>query len=460
MAKRDGFSGKIGFILASAGAAVGLGNIWKFPFEVAAGGGAIFLVVYVAICFFVCWPIMLAEVAIGRAAQKDAVGSFRILGAKRWNFIGKLGILISVLVLSFYNVIAGWAFGYFLEMVKGNFSVGQQFSVLINDIFSVNLYAFCFMLMTAWIVSGGISKGIERVTRIMMPLLLLMIVLMGVYAISLPDAMKGLSFYLFPDISKLSWKVVYSAVGQAFFSLGLGLSAMITYGSYLGKKQSIVRPTIFITLADVSVAFLAGFMIFPFVAFLNAGDMSNIQAGPSLLFITLPKVFASLGGMMGIIVGSLFFLLVCVAALTSTISLLEIPVAYAVDSLKVPRKSATFFIAFFIFLLGIPSSLSFGDSKYYTNFISYLGSDRVYSFLDFVSNLTDTGMTLGGFLIAVFVVYVWRKKKLSQEISEGDPHFSSSFLAKYVNFALTYLCPILLAVICLVRILEQFFGVF
>ena len=457
MAKRDGFSGKIGFILASAGAAVGLGNIWKFPFEVARGGGALFLLVYLVICFFVCWPIMLSEVSIGRSAQRDAVDAFHILGSKKWTFIGKLGVVVAVLVLSFYNVIAGWAFGYFLEMIKGNFSVGAHFSGMINDIFSVNLYALCFMLTTAWIVSGGIAKGIERVTRIMMPLLLLMIICMGIYAMTLPYAGAGLKFYLLPDVSKLSWKVVYSAVGQAFFSLGLGLSAMITYGSYLAKKQNIVGPTFYITLADVSVAFLAGFMVFPFVAFLNAGDMSNIQAGPSLLFITLPQVFASLGGILGIVVGSLFFALICVAALTSTVSLLEIPVAYAVDALKVPRRSATFFIAIFIFLLGIPSSLSFGDSTYYTNFISYMGSDKVYSFLDFVSNLTDTGMTFGGLLIAIFVVYVWRKRKLSAEISSGDPNFAGSFLEKYVNFALTYLCPALLLTICVARIIDQFF---
>lgn len=458
--KRDAFSSRIGFILAAAGAAIGLGNIWRFPYEVGKGGGAIFLVVYLIVCFAVCWPIMLSEVAMGRAAQKDAVGAYGVLGHRKWNFIGKIGVLVAVLVLSFYNVIAGWAFGYFLEIIQGHFSIGKHFEEAVNDIYRVNIYALCFMLMTAFIVSKGISGGIEKATRVLMPLLLFIILFLGIYAMTLPHAGKGLSFYLFPDFSELNLRVAYKAVGHALFSLSLGLSAMITYGSYLPKDNNIVQSTAAITLADVSIAFLAGFMIFPLVAFLNAGDMSNVQAGPSLIFVTLPEVFGSLGPVLGIVMGGTFFLLICFAALTSTISLLEIPVAYAVDELKVARRPATYFIALFIFLLGIPSAISFGDSTYYTKFISYIGTDKVHSFLGFVDAITEAGMTLGGCLVAIFVVHAWRNRHFAEQVALGNDRYKGSFLEKYVHFALSYLCPLLLGSMFLFRLLQEFFGLF
>ena len=299
MTKRDAFSGRLGFILATSGAAVGLGNIWKFPFEVANGGGAIFLFIYLIICFTICWPIMLSEASIGRAARKDAVSAYGAVGKRRWNFIGKIGVLMSVIVLSFYNVVAGWAFGYFIEMLVGNFAVGEQFSELVNNIFIVNVYSLCFMLLTAFIVSKGISGGIEKASRIMMPLLLIIILFLGVYAMTLPHAGEGIAFYLFPDFSELKMSVIYSAAGQAFFSLSLGMSAIITYGSYLPKNDNMVQSTAFITLADVGVAFLAGLMVFPFISFLSAGDMESIKAGPALIFETLPTVFGLIGGCLG-----------------------------------------------------------------------------------------------------------------------------------------------------------------
>ena len=460
MAKRDAFSGRLGFILAASGAAVGLGNIWKFPFEVANGGGAVFLFIYLLICFTVCWPIMLSETAIGRAAGTDAVSAYEVIGKRRWNFIGKLGVLVAVILLSFYNVVAGWAFGYFIEMLIGNFAIGEQFGELVNDIFRVNLYSFFFMFLTAFIVSRGISGGIERAARIMMPLLLILIVFLGVYAMTLPNAGKGLAFYLSPNFSELKVEVIYKAVGHAFFSLSLGMSAIITYGSYLSKKDNMVQSTALITLADVSVAFLAGFMIFPFVAFLQEGNIEGTQAGPSLIFETLPPVFASLGDVWGVIIGSMFFLLICFAALTSTISVLEIPVSYAVDKLKVGRVSATFFLALFIFLLGIPSAISQGDSTYYSKFISYLGSDKVYSFFDFAVHIGDIGMTLGGCLIAVFVAYVWKNRNFSEQVYIGNPRFRGSFLEKYIHFSLSYLCPLLIGATFLLQVLQQFFGLF
>ena len=457
---RGSFSGRLGFILASAGAAVGLGNIWKFPFEVANGGGAVFLLIYLAICFLICWPVMLAEISIGRAGRGDAVACYGRIGHKKWNFMGKMGIATAVIVLSFYNVIAGWAFGYFIEMVRGDLSVGSRFGEVVNDIASVNLYAFSFMLITAVIVSRGVSGGIERASLLLMPILLVIIVFLCIYALTLPHAFEGVSFYLLPDFSYLTPKALYNAVGQAFFSLSLGLGTIVTYGSYLPRSTNIVRSAAFITLADVFIAFLAGFMIFPFVAFLQSGSVEGVAAGPSLIFETLPAVFNSFSPFWGILIGSTFFLLICFAALTSTISLLEIPVAYAVDSLKMKRKNATYFAAFFIFVLGIPSSLSFGDSSYYTSFISYFNSDQVHSFLSFSTHLVDTSMTTVGVLTAIFVSYFWKKEALYAEISHGAPNFRNSFLARYISIMLRYGCPIIIGSVLIIRVLDQFFSVF
>ena len=459
MKNRDLFKSRMGFILASAGAAIGLGNIWRFPFEVANGGGAIFFLLYLAISLLICWPILLSESVIGRASQKNAVGAYEAIGHRKWRFLGLLGVITAVLILSFYNVIAGWAFGYFLEMLQGHFDVGQRFGEVINDIFYVGLYAICFMIATAFVVARGVSRGIERLSRIMMPVLLGIIIFLGIYALTLPHAMHGLKFYLLPDFSALSLEVVYGAVGHAFFSLSLGMGAMVTYGSYLSKNEDVVKASIFITLADVAIAFFAGIMIFPLVAFQHAGDMSDLQAGPSLIFVTLPGIFAALGSVWGVVVGSIFFLLICFAAFTSTISLLEIPVAYFIDELHIKRRTATFLLALIILLLGIPSAVSFGDSDFYTHFVSYIGSDTQHAFIDFLGHIADASLTLGGGLLAIFVTYVWRKDKFLAAIEPGAPYFKSSFLARYVHFALSYLCPILVCGVFLLRIFQQFFGI-
>ena len=342
MASRGNFSSKAGFILAAAGSAVGLGNIWKFPFEVGNGGGAAFVVLYLLFCFLLCFPVMVSEIAIGRHTMRNPVGAFDALGFKKWNFVGKLGLICGVLILSFYNVVAGWAFGYFIEMLFGNFEIGQNFGGYIKDIFRVGSYAIVFMLTTAFIVSKGISGGIERAAKILMPTLIVMILGLVIYAATLPNAMKGISFYLVPDFSEINITVIGGALRQAFFSLSLGMGALITYGSYVSKNDNIISSAAYITLMDVGIAFIAGLMIFPFVAFNLGGDMSQVSqpgfGGPGLIFVTLPGVFETLGSVWGVIIGSFFFLLLSFAALTSTVSLLEVPVAYVVDEHKVNRN--------------------------------------------------------------------------------------------------------------------------
>ena len=455
--KRGAFSNRLGFILAAAGSAVGLGNIWKFPFEVADGGGAAFLVLYLVFCFLFCLPIMVSEIAIGRSAQRDAVSAFSVIGHPRWNLVGKLGVLSSVLILSFYNVVAAWALGYFVEILVGNFDIGNQFGSYIKDIGKVTLYGLLFMGATAYTVSRGVSKGIERMSRVLMPLLLAMMLLLIGYGLTLPHAFQGLSFYLVPEFSEITLEVVYNALGQAFFSLSLGLGCMITYGSYLSKKENIVQASTFIVLADVGIAFLAGLMIFPLVAYLNAGDMTQVKGGAGLIFATLPGVFESLGPVTGRLIGSSFFLLLSFAALTSTVSLLEIPVAYAVDKMKVVRKTGVWFVALFIFLLGIPSLLSQGDSSFLSAMIRYGGQS--VSFMTMVEHISsDTFLPLGGFCISLFVLHRWKKHKFHEELTQGNNQYLGSWWQKYIDFSLTYLCPVILGVMVVFTVLDRFFG--
>ncbi|NJN26447.1 MAG: sodium-dependent transporter [Cyclobacteriaceae bacterium] len=459
-AGRSKFSNKFGFIAAAAGSAVGLGNIWKFPFEVANGGGAAFVLMYLLFCFLLCFPVMVTEIAIGRKTQKNPVGAFTALGFPKWRFLGILGIIAGIFILSFYNVVAGWAFGYFVQLSLGNFDIGSQFGEYINNIGRVGAYAVVFMLATAYVVSRGISGGIEKASKILMPTLLGMIIILVFYSMTLPHAFEGIAYYLIPQFSEINFKVVYNALGQAFFSLSLGMGALITYGSYVSKKDNIISSSALITLSDAGIAFLAGLMMFPFVAYLSNGDMASVEGGPGFIFTILPGAFESIGPVVGRLVGALFFLLLAFAALTSTISLLEVPVTYAVDELKIERKYAVWFIALFIFMMGVPSLISSGDSYFFTNFITYIGNEKATSFIDFVQHVgSDTLLPLGGFLITIFTAFVWKKNNLNKEIETGYPGFKGTLIEKYIDFAISYLCPVVLGVIFLLTLLDRFFGV-
>jgi len=447
-AKRSRFSSKFGFIAAAAGSAVGLGNIWKFPFEVASGGGAAFVIMYLLFCFLLCFPVMVTEIAIGRKTQKNPVGAFVALGFPKWRYLGILGIIAGILILSFYNVVAGWAFGYFVQLSIGNFEIGNQFGEYVNNIGTVGAYGGIFMLSTAFVVSRGIAGGIEKASKFLMPTLVAMMIVLVGYSLTLPHAFEGIGYYLIPQFSEINFNVIYNALGQAFFSLSLGMGALITYGSYVSKKDNIVSSAALITISDAGIAFLAGLMMFPFVAFLSNGAMDTIEGGQSI------------GPVMGRIIGSLFFLLLSFAALTSTISLLEVPVTYAVDELKVERKYAVWIIAFFIFLMGVPSLISQGDSHFFSNFITYLGDSKVTSFMDFVGHIgSETLLPFGGFLITIFTAYVWKKHNLNKEIETGHPGFKGTLIEKYIDFAISYLCPVVLGIIFLLTLLNRFFGV-
>lgn len=460
MATRGGFSSRIGFIAAAAGSAVGLGNIWGFPFEVEQGGGAAFVVVYLFFCFVLCWPVMITEIAIGRKTEKNAVGAFNALGYKNWNWLGKMGLLAGVLILSFYNVIAGWAFGYIFEMASANFGIAETFGEYTKNIFKVGGYGLLFMATTAWVVSKGISGGIEKAAKFLMPTLIIMIAGLAIYGTTLSNAMEGLKFYLLPDFSELSGQVIYNAMGQAFFSLSLGMGALITYGSYVNKKENIISSAAIITLADVGMAFISGLMIFPLIGFMTGGTLEGVAGGPGLIFVTLPQVFGTLGGTLGAVIGTGFFVLLCFAALTSTVSLLEVPVAYLVDEKKMKRGKAAYLMAGIIFLTGIPSLLGYGYSEFFSSFIKLGGNETATDFLSFIAAVgSDTLLPLGGCLISFFAAHVWKKHNLDDELANGAPNYKGSFLQKYLNFAVGYLAPAVLGLLFIFTVLSTFFGI-
>lgn len=455
MANRGGFSSRLGFIVAAAGSAVGLGNIWKFPYEAGQNGGAIFVVVYLICTFLICFPIMIGEIAIGRKAQKDAYGSYKSIGGKKWGLIGLFGILCGIMILSFYNVVAGWAFGYFLEISFGNLlhtgDFKSYFGAYVADVSDNLIFSVCFMILTAFIVVKGVSGGIERASKILMPMLYVILIGLIIYSLTLDNAMDGIRFYLLPDIDKLSLETIYSALGQAFFSLSLGMGALITYGSYIDKQQNIVSSAAMITIMDASVAFLAGLLIFPLV--FSQGQAPS--EGPGLVFVALPGVFNAMGPIVGRVVGGGFFLLLCFAALTSTISLLEVPVAYLVDEKKLPRKAVVWLLAAFIFIVGLPSMLSQGASEMFSSLSFY--QDK--SFLDFVSEVfSDISLPLGGCLMSIFIAVRWKTHNLSEEISQGNEKYKGSWMEKAINIIITYISPILLGLIFINTVLDKFFS--
>jgi len=460
----------VGFILAAAGSAVGLGNIWRFPYLAGQNGGAIFLVVYLACIVLLCFPVMVGEISIGRAANRDAYGTYTNLGNKRWGYLGLFGILVGIFILSFYNVVAGWAFGYFLHISFGDLlnepDMGSFFGAFVNDILDLSslqglagsnfLFSLAFMCMTAYIVSQGVQKGIELANRIMMPALYAILIGIIVYSLTLPNALSGVGFYLVPDFSELKLHTVFEALKQAFFSLSLGMGTLITYGSYLSKKENIPSSAAVISVADTSVAFLAGLMVFPLVHFLQYKLQidSVATAGPPLIFIVLPQIFHEMGPFMGKLIGGLFFLLVCFAALTSTVSLIEVPVAYLVDQKKMKRKIVVWAMAAIIFIVGMPSMMSQGMIPALNKLTFYRGEH----FLSFVADMCDIGLTVGGCLMCVFISRVWGLDKMDKELAQGNDRYLQSRLRGYLHVVIKWVCPTLLGILSVLVILEKFVG--
>ena len=430
---RGNWNSKLGFVLAAAGSAVGLGNIWKFPTEAASNGGGVFLVIYLICTFVIGFPVMMAELTIGRKTRKNPVGAFRALSKNAlYPLIGMWGLICGVMILSFYNVVAGWTFGYVFEQIFfyldkpglveffSDFSNGPK-----NAIFSV-----FFMGATIAIITGGVSNGIEKATKTMMPVLIGILVIMIIYVLTQPGSGEGIATYLLPDMSNVKPSIIFNAMGQAFFSLSLGMGAMITYGSYLNEHQNIAESALFVTLADVGIAFLAGLLILPtmFVAQSNGvqifADDGSLLAGTALVFQVLPELFHLLGGGLGLIFGVLFFLLLSIAALTSTISLLEVPVSYAIDEFGVARKKAAAIIGAGILVVSLIISFD----------ISLIDTlDLIFS---------KVGLPLGGLLTCLFLGYIWGTDQALDEISHGFPGVRNHFISTLWPFFIKIICPL------------------
>jgi len=418
--------------MAAAGSAVGLGNIWKFPYMAGENGGAAFLIIYLALVFSIGLSVMLCEFVIGRASERDPVGAYARLKGGRWKIVGFIGVGAGFIILSFYSVVAGWAIAYIVKSVSGLLTTADPvvlaavFKNFTADPWEPVLYHAIFMALTIAIIIGGVHDGIELTCRILMPLLFLLLVVLAARALTLPGAMAGVKFYLAPDFSKVTGATLNGALAQAFFSLSLGMGAMITYGSYLPRSINLVKATMLITLCDTAVAFLAGLIVLPAV-FAFSFDPT---AGPGLVFITLPAVFAQMP--FGIVFAVLFFVLLTIAALTSSVSLLEVVVAYLVDERGWKRVRAGIIIGGVIFLLGIPSSLSLGVWSGFT-----VGGKEFLSLMDYVgSNIL---LPAGGIAVSVFVGWVIFPRALDEATGGGLHKFP---LAPCWRFICRYVAPI------------------
>lgn len=414
-AEREQWGSKLGFILAAAGSAVGLGNIWRFPYITGQNGGAAFVLVYVALVFIIGFSVMLAEICIGRKAQLNAVGSFQKIRGGAWPIVGWMGVAAGFIILSYYGVIAGWTMAYIAKSFTGLMGAaeagkaGDVFGAFISNGPLTVAWQAAFMFLTIWVVYKGVGEGIEKYCKVLMPALFLILIILIGRAVTLDGAAKGLSFYLHPDFSKINGETILAALGQAFFSLSLGMGCMITYGSYLGKKELLPGAAAQVCFLDTMVAFLAGLVIFPAVFAFGVEP----GAGPGLTFITLPSVFAKMPG--GTIWSALFFLLLFIAALTSAISLLEVVTAYFMDEMKWSRAKAAWSMGTVIFLLGVPSALAQGAMT-----INVFGKDFL-SAADFLAS--NILLPLGGLFIALFVGWFWTDGAKSEVTNEGAHPF-------------------------------------
>ncbi|MFZ5970856.1 MAG: sodium-dependent transporter [Bacteroidota bacterium] len=445
---RGQWASKFGFIMAAAGSAVGLGNIWRFPYLTGENGGAAFVIVYILCVVLVGAPMLINEIALGRLTGKNPVGAFKATGANSiWTFFaGVLPLLVTFVVLSYYSIIAGWTVGYIFTSL---FSLDVTFSEFIATArYVVPLGAFV-ILITVLIVLGGVSGGIEKASKILMPMLFVLLIVVILRSVTLPGAGKGIEYYLIPDFSKINGTVILKALTQAFFSLGVGWGMMITYGSYLPKSQNIVTSSLWVGAMDTTVALLAGFMVFPAVFAFNMSP----SEGPTLVFNVLANIFQEMP--FGNIAGALFFLLLFLAAITSTISMLEAPSAYFIDNKNWSRKKAVWTVAIVALVFGIPSALSAGSSEFFSSLeISLLGTHK-RGFSDIMDYLFGTlFMMVVVLATCLYSGWVMKTQKLVDEIHHGFPAFKSGSLLglapyKVWVFMIRYVSPVVIVLVVL-----------
>jgi len=434
----------MGFVLAASGSAVGLGNVWKFPYITGQNGGGAFVLVYLACIFAVGLPIMLAEFTLGRKTSLNPVGAFNALKPRSaWVGTGVMGVLAGFLILSFYGVVGGWTLAYVAKSLSAGVThfdsprqAGEFFGSFIANSGEIIFYHLIFMGVCVAIVIKGVNNGIEKACDILMPTLVVILLILMIRALTLPGAWEGVRFYLYPDFDKITPQVVLIAMGQAFFSLSLGMGAMLTYGSYLPARENLTAATVYVVLFDTLIALLMGMVIFPAVFAMGLEPAE----GPSLVFSVLPAVFSQMpwGGAASVV----FFILLSIAAVTSGISLLEVVVAYFVDERGWPRKKAVLVLGGVIFALGVPSGLSFGAWSEF----KLMGM----TFFDLVDNVASNYLLpVGGMLTAVFVGWVWGAGEAQKEIERHETRFH---YAAIWAFLIRYVAPVAVAAVFIAKI--------
>ncbi|WP_313126969.1 sodium-dependent transporter [Proteiniclasticum ruminis] len=431
---RGSWSSRFGFLMAAVGSAVGLGNLWKFPYLAGENGGGAFVLVYIGLVILLGFTLMLAEMTIGRHANSDAYGSYNKI-KKGWGFVGGFGILSGFLILSYYSVVGGWVMKYIVASFTGTGTdKAAFFGNFISSPVEPLVYHLIFMGLTAIIVIRGISGGIEKAAKFLMPALFVLLVVTVIRSVTLDGAMEGIKYFVTPNFSEITLKVVIAALGQVFFSLSLGMGIMVTYGSYLRKDEDLEKDAFIIPSLDSLVAILAGFAILPAVFALGFKP----GEGPGLMFITLPAVFENMP--LGSIFGALFFILVFFAALSSSISLMEVTVAFGIDKLKWSRKTSVIIFTTLMFIIGIGASLSMGE---WSDFLIPWIDGKSYGIFDFLDVLTSYYLLpLGGLLGALFIGFVWGVPNAVKEIKIGSKFVTEklwSILIKFVVPILVFL---------------------
>ncbi len=432
---RGTWGSRLGFILAATGSAIGLGNIWRYPYVAGQNGGAAFVLMYLACVLAIGIPVLIAELSMGRHTNLNPVGAFKKISRSRaWPLVGYLGVATGVFILSFYAVIAGWTIAFIFRTLLHTPTSFDDF--LANPYSQIGYFAL-FLGLTLFVVLGGVERGIERWSKILMPMLLVILFGLIAFSLTLPGASAGVEFYLKPDFSKITGSTILAALGQAFFSLSLGMGTMITYGSYLSKKENVVTSGVAVGFSDTLIAVLAGLVIFP--ALFSAG-LEPTQ-GPGLVFNVLPTIFEQMPA--GTLIGVLFFVLLAIAALTSTVSLLEVPVAFLVDQKGWSRAKAVWILSGLVLVVGIPSALSFGAVAELTS-LEVFGQTGFLNMMNFLFG--DVSLPVGGFFLAIFVGWIWTTSKASDELSIAAES-SNRLLLNAWGILLRFVCPVVILVV-------------
>ena len=439
-AKRASFSGKIGYVLAVAGSAVGLGNIWRFPYLAAKYGGGIFLLVYLILTVSFGYVLIMSETALGRMTRKSPVGAFQTFGkTKSFKIGGWLNAIIPMLIVPYYSSIGGWVIKYLAEYLKGNVQTVAQdgyFTEFISDSFQVEAWFIVFSILVFCVILAGVENGVERVSKIMMPILVILAVIVAIYSVTRPGAIEGVKYFLIPNPKHFSAMTVVAAMGQMFYSLSIAMGILYTYGSYIGKDVDLEKSTTQVEIFDTGIAILAGLMIIPAVFAFSGGNPETLQAGPSLMFITLPKVFASMG--FGTATGIVFFILVLLAALTSAVSLMETSVSTFMDELHWSRKKCCGLMVVIMIVLGTASSMGYG----LLDFIRIFGMN----FLDFFDFMTNSVMMpLAALATCILILRVVGIDGMEKEIEQSSPFRRKKLYRVFIK----YFAPICLIIILL-----------